>query len=149
MGALQLASRSQSSSLYPQVNPARQQSPQSLDPSSIRHRKRSLSAHLSRKQATQNDLILLPVGRSHTQTGKPLFKITRSIDGKGGLTVYIGDNAVFAQMEDGTYRAVSLDEWSAGTVVAGPTRLQLPRLSHSVHASTNALLPYSIARTAQ
>jgi tuftelin-interacting protein 11 len=65
---------------------------------------------LAEDYATQNDLIFLPVGRSHTQTGKPLFKVCKNVEGRGGVTIYIGDNAVFAQVEDGTYKAVSLDD---------------------------------------
>ncbi|WWC91342.1 uncharacterized protein L201_006285 [Kwoniella dendrophila CBS 6074] len=60
--------------------------------------------------ASQHDLIFLPIGKSHDKTGKPLFKISKNVDGRGGVTVYIGDNAVFAQSEDGSYRAVSLED---------------------------------------
>ncbi|ODN74686.1 hypothetical protein L202_07017 [Cryptococcus amylolentus CBS 6039] len=60
--------------------------------------------------AVQNDLIFMPIGRSHDKTGKPLFKVCKGVDGRGGVTVYIGENAVFAHMEDGEYRAVSLDD---------------------------------------
>ncbi|KAK8843422.1 hypothetical protein IAR55_007079 [Kwoniella newhampshirensis] len=60
--------------------------------------------------ATQHDLIFLPIGRSHDQTGKPLFKICKNVDGRGGVTIYVGDNAVFAHMEDGEFRAISLED---------------------------------------
>ncbi|WWC97836.1 hypothetical protein V866_004723 [Kwoniella sp. B9012] len=60
--------------------------------------------------ASQHDLIFLPIGKSHDKTGKPLFKISKNVDGRGGVTVYIGDNAVFAQGEDGDFRAVSLED---------------------------------------
>ncbi|WVQ75429.1 hypothetical protein IAR50_005054 [Cryptococcus sp. DSM 104548] len=60
--------------------------------------------------AVQNDLIFMPVGRSHDKTGKPLFKVCKGVDGRGGVTVYVGENAVFAHMEDGEYRAVSLED---------------------------------------
>ncbi|WWC73228.1 uncharacterized protein I206_107194 [Kwoniella pini CBS 10737] len=60
--------------------------------------------------ASQHDLIFLPVGKSHDKTGKPLFKVSRSVDGRGGITVYIGENAVFAQGDDGTFRAISLED---------------------------------------
>jgi tuftelin-interacting protein 11 len=65
---------------------------------------------LAEDYATQNDLIFLPVGRSHDKTGKPLFKVCKSVTGRGGVTVYVGENAVFAQVEDGTFKAVSLDD---------------------------------------
>ncbi|WWC64165.1 uncharacterized protein I303_106773 [Kwoniella dejecticola CBS 10117] len=60
--------------------------------------------------ASQHDLIFLPIGRSHEMTGKPLFKVSKSVDGRGGITIYIGDNAVFAQGEDGSFRAISLED---------------------------------------
>jgi len=65
---------------------------------------------LAENFATENDLIFLPVGRSHDRTGKPLFKVSKGVDGKGGVTVYVGDNAIFAQVEDGSFRAVSLED---------------------------------------
>ena len=65
---------------------------------------------LAEDVAAQNDLVFFPVGRSHDQTGKPLFKVSKSADGRGGLTVYVGTDAVFAQTEDGTFKAVSLDD---------------------------------------
>ncbi|KAK6904434.1 hypothetical protein I204_06962 [Kwoniella mangroviensis CBS 8886] len=60
--------------------------------------------------ASQHDLIFLPIGKSHDKTGKPLFRISKNVDGRGGVTGYIGDNAVFAQGEDGDFRAVSLED---------------------------------------
>ena len=60
--------------------------------------------------ATQHDLIFLPAGRSHDRTGKPLFKVCKGVDGRGGVLVYVGENAVFAQTEDGSFKAVSLEE---------------------------------------
>ncbi len=56
----------------------------------------------------EHDLVLLPVGRSH-DNGKPLFRVSKGVDGKSGVTVYVGDDAVFALGDDG-YRAVSLDD---------------------------------------
>ncbi|OCF31369.1 tuftelin-interacting protein 11 [Kwoniella heveanensis BCC8398] len=60
--------------------------------------------------AAQRDLIFLPIGKSHDQTGKPLFKVSKGVDGRGGVTVYIGEAAVFAQGQDGSFRAVSLED---------------------------------------
>lgn len=76
----------------------------STDPTEITFRS------LAEEAAAAKDLIFLPLGRSHAQTGKPLFRIAKGVDGKGGVTVYIGDNAVFLQGEDGGYRAVTLDD---------------------------------------
>jgi tuftelin-interacting protein 11 len=39
-----------------------------------------------------------------------LFRISKGVDGRGGVTIYVGENAVFAQVEDGTFRAVSLED---------------------------------------
>lgn len=74
------------------------------DPSEITFRS------LAEEAAAAKDLIFLPLGRSHAQTGKPLFRVAKGVDGKGGVTVYIGDNAVFVQGEDGAYKAVTLDD---------------------------------------
>jgi len=60
--------------------------------------------------ASQHDLIFLPIGRSHDVSGKPLFKVCKGVDGRGGVMVYVGENAVFAQTEDGSFRAVSLED---------------------------------------
>lgn len=65
---------------------------------------------LAEDYAVQKDLIFLPLGQSHRETGKPLFKVSKSVDGRGGITVYIGESAVFAQMEDGSFRAISLED---------------------------------------
>jgi len=59
--------------------------------------------------AAQNDLIFLPLGKSDSKTGKPLFKVSKGVDGRKGVTVYVGESAVFAQAEDGEFRAISLD----------------------------------------
>lgn len=59
---------------------------------------------------TDNDLLMRPLGKSHSTTGKPLFRVGKTIEGKGGLVVYFGEDAVFAQAEDGAFRAVSLDD---------------------------------------
>nr|KIR84073.1 tuftelin-interacting protein 11 [Cryptococcus tetragattii IND107] len=60
--------------------------------------------------AAQHDLIFLPAGRSHSKTGKPLFKVCKNVEGRGGVTVYIGEHAVFANMDDGEFRAISLED---------------------------------------
>lgn len=57
-----------------------------------------------------HDLLLRPLGKSHPTTGKPLFRIGKTIEGKGGLVVYFSEDAVFAQVEDAVFRALSLDD---------------------------------------
>lgn len=58
---------------------------------------------------SSNDLIMVPLGKSHPTTGKPLFRVGTSIEGKGGVTIYVGEDAVFVQQEEG-FRAVTLEE---------------------------------------
>lgn len=65
---------------------------------------------LAEDYAGQHDLIFLPLGRSDPQTGKPLLRVSKGVDGKKGVTVFIGQDAVFAQDDSGGFRAVSLDE---------------------------------------
>ncbi|ORX39009.1 GC-rich sequence DNA-binding factor-like protein-domain-containing protein [Kockovaella imperatae] len=65
---------------------------------------------LAEDYATQNDLIFVPLGKSNASTGKPLFRVAKNVTGKGGITIYVGENAVFAQGDDGTFRAVSLED---------------------------------------
>nr|ODN90675.1 hypothetical protein L203_01786 [Cryptococcus depauperatus CBS 7841] len=60
--------------------------------------------------AAEHDLVFFPIGKSHEKTGKPLFKVSKNVDGRGGVTVYVGDEAVYAQMEDKEYRAIMLDD---------------------------------------
>lgn len=59
--------------------------------------------------AAENDLVFFPIGRSHDVTGKPLFRVSKNADGRGGVLVYVGEDAVFAQGEDGQFKAISLE----------------------------------------
>ncbi|KAJ3721075.1 GC-rich sequence DNA-binding factor-like protein-domain-containing protein [Lentinula raphanica] len=62
-----------------------------------------------------HDLLFMPTGRAHEKSRMPLFRISPSMDGKGGVLVYILDDAVWAA-PDGVggpaedYRAISLDD---------------------------------------
>ncbi|BEI91734.1 uncharacterized protein CcaverHIS019_0405540 [Cutaneotrichosporon cavernicola] len=58
----------------------------------------------------ENDLLMRPLGKSHAITGKPLFRIGKTVDGRGGVVVYFGDDAVFSQVEGGAFRATSLED---------------------------------------
>ena len=60
--------------------------------------------------ATQHDLIFLPMGRSNDRTGEPWFKVCKGVDARGGIMVYVGEKAVYAKSEDGSSRAVTLEE---------------------------------------
>ncbi|KAJ3989288.1 GC-rich sequence DNA-binding factor-like protein-domain-containing protein [Lentinula detonsa] len=62
-----------------------------------------------------HDLLFMPTGRAHEKSRMPLFRISPSMDGKGGLLVYILDDAVWAAPEGvggpaEEYRAISLDD---------------------------------------
>ena len=86
--------------------PATQVPSRRLEPQTADITFRSLAEEI----AAQNDLLFLPLGRSHDVTGRPLFKVCKGVDGKGGITLYVGEEAVFAQAEDGLFRMISLDE---------------------------------------
>lgn len=64
---------------------------------------------IAESYASERNLLFLPTGKSHTATGKQLFKVSKTLDGRGA-TVYVGADAVYAQVEDGSFRAVLLDD---------------------------------------
>ncbi|KAJ9106349.1 hypothetical protein QFC21_001495 [Naganishia friedmannii] len=65
---------------------------------------------IAEQHAVEHNLLFIPTGKSHSATGKQLFKISKNPDGRGGITVYIGDDAVYAMGEDGSFRPVLLDD---------------------------------------
>ncbi|KAI5119134.1 hypothetical protein M0805_005740 [Coniferiporia weirii] len=56
-----------------------------------------------------HNLLFLPAGQVHAGTRLPLFRVTGSVGGKGGLLVYLLDDAVWAPDGD-EYRAVTLED---------------------------------------
>jgi len=58
--------------------------------------------------ASSHNLLFMPVGRAHEKSRMPLFRVSQSADGKGGLLVYILDDAVWAPDGD-EYRAITLE----------------------------------------
>lgn len=60
----------------------------------------------------EEDLTLVPLREAHPATGLPLFRITASATGKGGVVVYIKGDIVWAQRkgERGTFDPIGLDE---------------------------------------
>jgi tuftelin-interacting protein 11 len=45
----------------------------------------------------------------HERSRMPLFRVSPTADGKGGILVYVLDDAVWAPDEDGEYRAITLE----------------------------------------
>lgn len=60
---------------------------------------------------TENNLLLIPLRRSDETSGQPLFRITASASGIGGLIVYFRDDVVWAQDNNvrGRFEPVGLD----------------------------------------
>lgn len=58
--------------------------------------------------ASSHNLLFIPTGKAHELSRMPLFRVSQSTDGKGGLLVYIQDDAVWAPDGD-QYRAISLE----------------------------------------
>jgi tuftelin-interacting protein 11 len=65
---------------------------------------------IAEQHAADHNLVFVPTGKSHPGTGKPLFKVSKSVDGRGGITVYVGEDAVYAMVQDGVFRAILLDD---------------------------------------
>ncbi|KAG7439779.1 TFP11-domain-containing protein [Guyanagaster necrorhizus] len=64
--------------------------------------------------AASHNLLFIPTGRAHEKSRMPLFRVSPSVDGKGGLLVYILDDAVWAAAEGvgssaEDYMAIPLD----------------------------------------
>ncbi|KAJ7714737.1 GC-rich sequence DNA-binding factor-like protein-domain-containing protein [Mycena metata] len=61
--------------------------------------------------AASHNLLFIPTGRAHELSRMPLFRVSLTADGKGGILVYILDDAVWAPVgDDGAYRAISLED---------------------------------------
>ncbi|KAF1344028.1 GC-rich sequence DNA-binding factor-like protein-domain-containing protein [Delphinella strobiligena] len=58
------------------------------------------------------DLSLLPLREAHTTTGLPLFRVTASATGKGGVVVYFKGDVIWAQRkgEKGSFEPIELGE---------------------------------------
>jgi tuftelin-interacting protein 11 len=59
--------------------------------------------------AASHNLLFVPTGRAHEKARMPLFRVSQTADGKGGLLVFILDDAVWA-VEGDEYRAISLED---------------------------------------
>ncbi|KAF2116235.1 GC-rich sequence DNA-binding factor-like protein-domain-containing protein [Lophiotrema nucula] len=62
--------------------------------------------------AGEENLLLLPMREAHQTTGLPLFRITASATGKGGVLVYIKGDVLYAQnrKEKASWDAIGLGE---------------------------------------
>jgi len=64
------------------------------------------------EEAAKENLILLPTGRSLESTGAPLFKVSKNVDGKNGVTVYMEDDVVYVQ-EGGEWEPMMVEDMLA------------------------------------
>ena len=60
--------------------------------------------------ASSHNLLFLPTGKAHEQSRMPLYRASPSADGKGGVLVYILDDAVWAADANGEYRAITMED---------------------------------------
>ena len=56
--------------------------------------------------AASHNLLFIPTGRAHEHSRMPLFRVSPTADGKGGLLVYILDDAIWASDGD-EYHAIT------------------------------------------
>jgi tuftelin-interacting protein 11 len=61
------------------------------------------------EHAAAHNLLFIPAGKVHERSRMALFKVTTRADGRGGLLVYIEDDAVWAADGD-EWRAISLED---------------------------------------
>lgn len=60
--------------------------------------------------AAENNLVFMPTGRSHEMTGSPLFRVSPGVDGKGGITIYLRGDVVYAVDKNGNSKPISVSE---------------------------------------
>ncbi|KAG5350269.1 hypothetical protein C0989_011837 [Termitomyces sp. Mn162] len=61
--------------------------------------------------AAAHNLLFIPTGRAHEISRMPLYRVSPTADGRGGLMVYIQDDAIWAPAIEGeVYRAISLED---------------------------------------
>jgi tuftelin-interacting protein 11 len=63
--------------------------------------------------AASHNFLVVPTGRAHEKSRMPLFRVSQTADGKGGLLIYILDDAVWAATEGDEYRAITLEDMVA------------------------------------
>jgi tuftelin-interacting protein 11 len=64
------------------------------------------------EHVASHNLLFIPAGRVHERSRMPLYRISPTADGKGGILIYILDDAVWAQSKDDKddWRAISLED---------------------------------------
>lgn len=84
--------------------------PQSPGPPKLPEERMSFKDVLDEWCATE-DLQLVPLREAHVATGLPLFRITASVNRKGGVVVYLKDDVVWAQSRKvkDTWEPIGLD----------------------------------------
>lgn len=62
--------------------------------------------------AASHNLLFIPTGRAHELAQMPLYRVSATADGKGGVMVYLLDDAVWAAPTDGgeLWRPIDLEE---------------------------------------
>ncbi|KAI8996414.1 TFP11-domain-containing protein [Trametes punicea] len=63
---------------------------------------------IAEEYAASHNLLFIPTGRADERSRMPLYRVSQSVDGKGGILVYIMDDAVWAS-DDGEYHAITLE----------------------------------------
>jgi tuftelin-interacting protein 11 len=58
--------------------------------------------------AAESNLMLLATGKAH-EKGYALFRVSQTVDGKSGVTVYLNDDVVWL-LDKGEYKPVSVEE---------------------------------------
>ena len=61
--------------------------------------------------AARSNLVFLATGKAH-EKGFPLFRVSQSVDGKSGLTVYLDGDVVWV-LEKGEWHPASIEEMAA------------------------------------
>ncbi|PCH36375.1 TFP11-domain-containing protein [Wolfiporia cocos MD-104 SS10] len=94
------------------ASPSREGSPMPKQPASKPRPARTQEVtfrSIVEEYAASHNLLFIPAGRVHEKSRMPLFRVSPTADGKGGLLVYILDDAVWAPDGD-EYRAISLED---------------------------------------
>jgi len=88
----------------------------SITPSARRPQQETSFKDVVDDWCVEQGLIMVPLREAHSQTGLPLFRITASVNGKGGLLVYLKGDVVWAQnkKDKSVWEPVGLD----GTLLA-------------------------------